>query len=149
MEVHYHNRRPLPAESAAGAVYHESLEEMLPLCDVLSLHCPASEATRGLMNAERIALLPDGAILVNTARGALVDDDALIAALGSGKLAAAGLDVYNGEPAIDARYREVENAFLLPHIGSATRQTRDAMGFRALDNLDAIVAGREPGDRVA
>ncbi len=149
MEVHYHNRRRLPPESEAGAAFHERLEELLPLCDVLSLHCPATPETTGLLNAERIALLPDGAIVVNTARGALIDDDALIAALESGKLAAAGLDVFNGEPDIDPRYREVENAFLLPHIGSATRETRDAMGFRALDNLDAIVAGREPGDRVA
>ncbi len=149
MEVHYHNRRRLPPESEAGAFFHERLEELLPLCDVLSLHCPATPETTGLLNAERIALLPDGAIVVNTARGALVDDDALIAALESGKLAAAGLDVFNGEPDIDPRYREVENAFLLPHVGSATRETRDAMGFRALDNLDAIVAGREPGDRVA
>jgi len=92
--------------------------------------------------------LPDGAVVVNTARGAVVDDDALIAALSSGKLFAAGLDVYNGEPNIDPRYRKLENTFLLPHIGSATRETRDAMGFRALDNLDAIMAGREPGDRL-
>ena len=101
------------------------------------------------MNAHRIALLPDDAIVINTARGALVDDDALIAALQSGKLHSAGLDVYNNEPTIDSRYRELDNAFLLPHVGSATRETRDAMGYRALDNLDAIFADREPGDRVA
>jgi lactate dehydrogenase-like 2-hydroxyacid dehydrogenase len=101
------------------------------------------------MNAERIGLLPDGAILVNTARGAIVDDDALIAALRSGKLFAAGLDVFNNEPNIDPRYKALENIFMLPHIGSATRETRDAMGFRALDNLDAIVSGHEPRDRLA
>ena len=122
---------------------------MLPLCDVLSLNCPATPETTGLLNARRIGLLPDGAIVINTARGALVDDDALVAALKSGKLYSAGLDVYNSEPAIDPRYRELENTFLLPHVGSATRETRDAMGYRALDNLDAIFAGREPGDRVA
>ena len=87
--------------------------------------------------------------MVNTARGPIVDDRALIAALRSGKLYAAGLDVYTNEPDIDPAYRALDNVFLLPHIGSATRETRDAMGFRALDNLDAIVAGREPGDRVA
>jgi len=149
MEVHYHNRRRIDPELEYGAVFHESLEEMLPLCDVLSLNCPATPETTGLLNTNRIALLPDGAIVVNTARGALVDDDALIAALESGKLYTAGLDVYNHEPAINSRYRDLTNTFLLPHIGSATRETRDAMGFRALDNLDAIFAGCEPGDRVA
>ena len=149
MTVHYHNHRRLAAELEAGATYHESLEAMLPECDFLSVHCPATPETRKLINAERIALLPDDAILVNTARGAIVDEAALLAALASGKLAAAGLDVYDNEPAIDPAFRAVENAFLLPHIGSATRETRDAMGFRALDNLDAITAGDEPRDRVA
>jgi lactate dehydrogenase-like 2-hydroxyacid dehydrogenase len=149
MEVHYHNRRRVDPAIEQGAGFHESLEEMLPLCDVLSLNCPATEETKGLLNADRIALLPDGAIVVNTARGALVDDDALVAALKSGKLLAAGLDVFNNEPAIDPRYRELDNTFLLPHIGSATRETRDAMGYRALDNLDAVFAGKQPCDRVA
>ncbi len=149
MEVHYHNRRPVDPALAQEAIYHPSLEEMLPLCDVLSLNCPATPETTGLLDARRIGLLPDGAIVVNTARGALVDDAALIAALESGKLYAAGLDVYNNEPDINPKYRELPNTFLLPHVGSATRETRDAMGFRALDNLDAIVAGQEPRDRVA
>ncbi|MDH3792060.1 MAG: D-glycerate dehydrogenase [Rhodospirillales bacterium] len=149
MAVHYYNRRRLPAEQEAGAVYHETLEDLLPHCDFLSLHCPATPDSRNLLNAERIALLPDGAIVVNTARGAIVDDEALIAALRSGKLAAAGLDVFNNEPDIHPGYRDLANSFLLPHIGSATRETRDAMGFRACDNLDAFFAGREPGDRVA
>ncbi len=149
MEVHYHNRRRLAAEAEAGAVYHDTLADLLPQCEFLSINCPATPDTRHLLNAERIAALPDGAIVVTTARGASVDDAALIAALESGKLAAAGLDVYNGEPDIDPAYRGVVNTFLLPHVGSATRETRDAMGFRALDNLDAIFAGREPRDRVA
>ncbi|MDJ0949388.1 MAG: D-glycerate dehydrogenase [Alphaproteobacteria bacterium] len=149
MTVHYHNRRPLAAEAAADAIFHDSVEDLLPHCDFLSLHCPATEETRHLLNAARIALLPDDAVVVNTARGAIVDDDALIAALRSGKLAAAGLDVFNNEPDIHPGYRDLSNAFLLPHIGSATRETRDAMGFRALDNLDAFFTGREPDDRVA
>lgn len=150
MAVHYHNRRRLPPESEAGAVYHDRLEDLLPHCDFLSLHCPATPENRGLLNAERIASLPDGAIVVNTARGAIVDDAALVAALRSGKVAAAGLDVFNGEPDdIHPEYRGLANTFLLPHLGSATRETRDAMGFRALDNLDAFFAGREPRDRVA
>ena len=149
MEVHYHNRRRLAPELEAGAVFHETLESLLAVSDVLSLHCPAGPETRDLLNAERLALLPDGAILVNTARGALVDETALIAALESGKLAAVGLDVYKDEPGGNPRLAGLDNTFLLPHIGSATRETRDAMGFRALDNLDAFFAGASPGDRVA
>lgn len=149
MEIHYHNRKRLQSAAEQGAIFHESLTEMLPHCDFLSLNCPATPETRGLLDAHTIALLPGGAIVVNTARGALVDDEALIAALRSGKLAAAGLDVFNNEPDIHPGYRELENVFLLPHIGSATRETRDAMGFRALDNLDAFFAGRPPRDRVA
>jgi lactate dehydrogenase-like 2-hydroxyacid dehydrogenase len=149
MEIHYYNRHRLSAEIEAGAVYHAELHELLPHSQFLSIHCPATPETHHLINAERIARLPDGAVVVNTARGAVVDDDALIAALQSGKLFAAGLDVFNGEPDIDPRYRELDNTFLLPHIGSATRETRDAMGFRALDNLDAIIAGQEPRDRLA
>lgn len=150
MEIHYHNRRRLDAAAEAGATYHDSLDSMLPVSDFLSLHCPNTPETRGLLDARAISLLPDGAIVVNTARGSIVDDEALVAALRSGKLAAAGLDVFNGEPAdIHPAYRELPNTFLLPHVGSATHETRDAMGFRALDNLDAFFAGGEPRDRVA
>lgn len=149
MEIHYYNRRRLSPEIEAGAHYHAELPELLSLSQFLSIHCPATPETHHLLNAERIAMLPDDAVVVNTARGAVVDDDALVAALKSGKLFAAGLDVFNGEPNIDPRYRDLDNSFLLPHIGSATRETRDAMGFRALDNLDAVMAGREPRDRLA
>jgi len=149
MEIHYHNRHRLAPEAEAGAIFHETVEELLAASDVLSLHCPATPETIGLLDARRIALLPEGAIVVNTARGAIVDDEALIAALRSGHLFAAGLDVFNNEPDIHPDYRTLDNVFLLPHIGSATHETRDAMGFRALDNLDAIVAGRAPRDRVA
>lgn len=150
MTILYSNRSRLAPELEKGATYYITVETMLPNCDFLALHCPATPETRHLINAERIALLPDGAIVVNTARGSVVDDDALISALRSGKLAAAGLDVFNNEPGnIHPGYRELENTFLLPHIGSATFETRDAMGYRALDNLDAIAAGREPRDRVA
>ena len=149
MDLHYYNRRRLPAEQAYGATYHESLDELLPQCEFLSLHCPATPETADLLNAERIARLPDRAIVVNTARGAIVDEAALIAALRSGKLAAAGLDVFKNEPDIRPEFRDLSMVFLLPHLGSATRQTRDAMGFRALDNLDAHFAGHPPRDRVA
>ena len=147
MRIHYHDIRPL--EGSDEGVYHETLEDMLPHCDFLSLHCNVTPVTRGLINARRLALLPEGAILINAARGALVDDAALVNALESGKLRAAGIDAYNNEPNVDPRLTALPNTFLMPHIGSATRETRDAMGFRALDNLDAFFAGREPGDRVA
>jgi lactate dehydrogenase-like 2-hydroxyacid dehydrogenase len=147
MRIHYHDIRLLSGSDEG--MYHDALDDMLPYCDFLSLHCNVTPLTRGLMNARRFALLPDGAILVNAARGALVDDDALVDALTSGKLRAAGIDAYNNEPNVDARLVALPNTFLMPHIGSATRETRDAMGFRALDNLDAFFAGREPGDRVA
>ena len=122
---------------------------VMPHCDFLAFHCVATPQTRKMLNSDRIALLPPGAIVVNASRGAVIDDEALIAALKSGKVAAAGLDVYNNEPDIHPEYRELPNTFLMPHIGSATKETRDAMGFRALDNLDAFFAGREPKDRVA
>ncbi|MGA8258958.1 MAG: D-glycerate dehydrogenase [Arenicellales bacterium] len=149
MEIHYCNRHRLPPELEAGATYHETPEAMLPLSDFLALHCPGTPETHNLLNAERIELLPDGAVVVNAARGAVVDEEALIAALRSGKIAAAGLDVFKNEPRINPAFRELDNTFLLPHVGSATHETRDAMGFRALDNLDAVFAGREPRDRVA
>lgn len=150
MEIHYNDVQRLPSEIEMGAIYHKTPEDLLPHCDFLALHCVAIPETYKLLNAERISLLPDGAIVVNASRGAVIDDDALIAALKSGKLTAAGLDVYNNEPTnIHPGYRELPNVFLMPHIGSATKETRIAMGFRALDNLDAIFAGKEPRDRVA
>lgn len=149
MEVHYHGRNRLPPDLEQGAIFHAALDDMLPQVDVLSLHCPTTPDTVGIMNARTFALLPNDAIFVNTARGALVDEAALIDALKSGKLFAAGLDVYCDEPGGNPDLSKLPNVFMLPHIGSATRETRDAMGFRAIDNLDAVFAGREPGDRVA
>jgi len=142
MRIRYHNRAELPADLAGGAVFHADLEDMLPQCDFLSLHAPATPETRHLLNAERIALLPRNAVVVNTARGDLVDDAALIAALREGRLFAAGLDVFAGEPNIHPGYRDLPNTFLLPHLGSATVETREAMGMTALDNLEAFFAGR-------
>lgn len=148
MQVHYTNRTRLPPALEAGAVFHADPEAMLPQVDFLSLHAPATPETQGFLNARRIELLPPGAIVINTARGALVDDRALIAALRSGRIAAAGLDVFANEPKLDPDYRTLDNAFLLPHLGSATVETRNAMGFRALDNLDAFFAGKTPPDQV-
>ncbi len=144
LEIHYHKRHRLPPGEEAGAVYHETLEEMLPLSDFLLISCASTPETRGRINRDTLALLPRGAIVVNIARGDIVDDDALIEALRSGHLAAAGLDVFNGEPDIDPRYRELDNLFALPHLGSATPDTRRAMGMRAVDNLEAFFAGERP-----
>ena len=150
MSIHYHNRKPLDSQHAGDSVYHDSVEALLANIDVLSIHCPATESTRGLLNRERLAEMHPDSILVNTSRGGVIDDDALVEALSSGSIGAAGLDVFNGEPdAIHPGYRELDNVFLLPHIGSATVETREAMGFRAIANLKAFFSGEEPGDRVA
>lgn len=148
MEIHYHNRTRLAPDEEHGAVFHADVESLLEVSDFLSLHCPATPDTTNLLNADRIARLPAGAVVVNTARGALIDEDALLAAIKSGHLAAAGLDCFKVEPGGNPAFAAHENVFMLPHIGSATRATRDAMGFRALDNLDAFFAGKEPGDRL-
>ena len=148
MEIHYHNRSRLAPEVGQGAVFHDDVESLLEVSDFLSLHCPATPETTDLLNAERIAKLPQGAVVVNTARGALVDEDALLAGIDSGHIAAAGLDCFKVEPGGNPAFAAHENIFMLPHIGSATRATRDAMGFRALDNLDAFFAGDAPGDRL-
>jgi len=149
MQVHYHNRSRLPEHLEKGAIWHDTVAGLLAVSDVLSLHCPATPDTTGIINARTLALLPERAILVNTARGTLVDEAALIDALQSGRLFAAGLDVFQTEPGGNPALAALRNVFLLPHIGSATEETRDAMGFRALDNLDAFFAGKAPGDRVA
>jgi glyoxylate reductase len=141
MDIHYHNRSRLDDALGQGATFHETLESLLAVSDFFSINAPSSAQTLKFLNAERIALLPDGAVVANTARGNMVDDDALIAALQSGKVSAAGLDVFDGEPNIHPGYRSLDNVFLLPHLGSATHETRDAMGFCCLDNLDAFFSG--------
>ena len=149
MEIHYHNRSRLDAQLEDDAIWHEDAASLLQCADFLSLHCPSNEASRNFLNAERIDQLPEGAIMINTARGDVVDDEALIAALQSGRLRAAGLDVYRGEPGnIHPGYARLANTFLLPHIGSATVKTRTGMGFQALDNLDAYFAGQAPPNRL-
>ena len=142
MQVMYSNRRRLPADQEEGATYFSTVTDMLPHCDILSLHLPASPETDGMINADLLGRLPKGAIFINAARGALVDEDALIAALKSGQLAAAGLDVYRNEPNPDPRFLELPNIFLTPHVGSATTETRSDMGMLALDNVEAVLNGR-------
>jgi lactate dehydrogenase-like 2-hydroxyacid dehydrogenase len=149
MAIHYADIRRLPPAQEHGATYYANPDDLLPHVDVLSLHMPGGADTAKFLNATRIARLRKGVIVVNSARGTLVDDDALIAALTSGQVAAAGLDVYANEPHLNRGYCALENVCLLPHLGSATVETRNAMGFRALDNLDAFFAGKAPPDRLA
>lgn len=144
MEIHYHNRSRLSPEDEAGAIYHETLESLLAVSDFLSLHCPATPETVGLMNADRLAQLPKGAVLVNTARGNLIDEAALVDALDAGHIGAAGLDCFVTEPGGNSAFASYDNVMMMPHVGSATVQTRDAMGFKALDNLDAFFRGESP-----
>lgn len=148
MTIHYHNRKEVTPQEAAGATFHATLESMLPHCDFLSVNCALTADTRNLINARTLHLLPPGAIVVNTARGGIVEDNALIDALKSGHIAAAGLDVFANEPNIDPRYRSLENVFLLPHLGSATLRTRTDMALRALANLTAFADGKAPPDQL-
>jgi lactate dehydrogenase-like 2-hydroxyacid dehydrogenase len=148
MELHYHNRRPSPDADALGAKYHATFEGMLPHCDFLSINCPMTTETKGIINSRTLSLMPEGSIVVNTARSGIVVDEDLIASLKTGHTAAAGLDVYNNEPNLDPRYRDLENVFLLPHLGSATIRTRTNMGLRALANMQAHFAGETPKDQL-
>jgi lactate dehydrogenase-like 2-hydroxyacid dehydrogenase len=142
MRIHYHDPKELPAEIVGDAVYHKDPSDLLRASQFLSLHAPETPQTRHFLNAKAISLLPPGAIVVNTARGGLVVDDDLIAALKNGRVAAAGLDVFEGEPKLHPEYVSLKNTFLLPHIGSATIETRTAMGMLAMDNVEAVLNGR-------
>ena len=150
MKVIYFNpRRPAVAGmDEVGATPAQSLDELLATVDVLSLHVPSTPETRGMIDGAAIATMRPGTVLINTARGDVIDDDAVIDALASRRLGAAGLDVYRGEPQLDRRYLDVENAVLLPHLGSATVETRTAMGVMAADNISAFFEGREPPNRL-
>jgi lactate dehydrogenase-like 2-hydroxyacid dehydrogenase len=142
MPILYHNRTRLTPDLEGDARYFSSLDEMLPHCQVLSLNLPGGQGV--LMTRERFALLPKGAIFVNSARGSLVDEEALMEALKSGQVGAAGLDVFQKEPNYDTRLNALENTFLLPHIGSATIETRTAMIGLAIDGIAGALAGRMP-----
>ena len=142
MTIHYSNPTRLPAALEKDAVFHSSASDLLRVSEFLSLHAPETPETHHFINSKTIDLLPQGAILINTARGGLVVDDDLIAALKSGRVAAAGLDVFEDEPKLHPGYVALKNTFLLPHMGSATVETRLAMGMLALDNIDAVLDGK-------
>ncbi len=139
MGIHYRNMNRLSPALEQGAIFHDNDPDFLGTIDFLSMHLPDTEGSRKWLNSERLKMMKLGSVVVNTGRGASVDDEALIAAIKSGHIRAAGLDVYNGEPKVNPGYLALENVTLLPHIGSATTETRDAMGHKALDNLDAVL----------
>jgi lactate dehydrogenase-like 2-hydroxyacid dehydrogenase len=151
MKIIYHDPYPLSDAEAAmlSAERKESIEAVLRESDFVSLHCPATPDTKHLMNAVRFSQMRKGSILINTARGDVVNENDLIAALRSGAISGAGLDVFEKEPSVPTALTSMENVVLLPHLGSATAETRVAMGMRAIDNLEAFFGGTAPRDRVA
>ena len=136
MEIHYRNRSRLKPEIEEGAKFHESIKSLFSVSDVLSICCPATKETKDIINKDTLEYFPTGAIITNVARGDMIDDEAMVQALNSRKIYAIGLDVYKGEPRIHSEYLNQPTAFILPHLGSATKKTRTAMADLAIDNID-------------
>ena len=136
MKIHYYNRSRLDKSLEKDATYHKSLESLLSVSDFFSINCPATKETKHIINNKTIKHFPDGAVIANSARGDMIDDDAMVMALKSGKIFSLGLDVYNGEPNIHPEYLTLPNVFVLPHLGSATEKTRIAMGNLAISNIE-------------
>ena len=136
MKIHYHNRKKLPPNLEKGAIYHESLKSLISISDFFSINCPTTEETKKIINEETLSYFLNGAVIINSARGDMIDDEAMINALKSGKVFALGLDVYNGEPDIHPQYLKLDNVFILPHLGSATEKTRFAMADLAISNIE-------------
>ncbi len=143
MEIHYHDIMRAKPEDEKGAIYHETLDSLLSVSQFFSINAPSTPETRYFFNASAIEKMPQGAVVVNTARGDLVNDADLIAALKSGRLSYAGLDVFAGEPKINEGYYDLPNTFLLPHLGSAAIEARNQMGYEALDNVDSAFVGND------
>ena len=136
MKIHYYNRSRLDSDLEKGANYHKSLESLLSVSDFFSINCPATKETKHIINKKTIRYFPDGAVISNSARGDMIDDDAMVEALKNGKIFSLGLDVYNGEPNIHPEYLTLPNVFVLPHLGSATTKTRTAMANLAVSNIE-------------
>jgi len=136
MKIHYYNRKRLPSNLENGAIYHESLKSLIKASDFFSINCPATEETKRIINEETLSYFPAGAVVINSARGDMIDDEAMVNTLKSGKVFALGLDVYNGEPDIHPQYLKLDNVFILPHLGSATEKTRFAMADLAISNIE-------------
>ena len=148
MVIHYHNRSKLSSDKEEGATYHKDLKSLMSVSDVLSVCCPASKETTNLINKETLEYLPKGSIVTNVARGDIVDDEALIDALDRRKVYAVGLDVYKGEPNLNPGYLKHKSAFILPHLGSATKETRLAMANLAIDNLEEFFKSGKSKNKV-
>ena len=136
MKINYYNRKKLSSNLEKGAIYHESLKSLIKVSDFFSINCPATEETKKIINKETLSYFPDGAVIINSARGDMIDDEDMVDALKSGKIFGLGLDVYNGEPDIHPQYLKLENVFILPHLGSATKETRIAMANLAINNIE-------------
>ena len=146
LAIHYHNRTRLSPELEEDAIYHDTLDSLLGASDIFLIAAPGRPDLKGFLNHDRIARIPAGAVVINISRGDLINDDALIEALQSNHLFAAGLDVFANEPKIDPRYRTLDNIFLTPHIGSATHETRDAMGWLLIRGIEALDNGDVPAN---
>ena len=138
MKIHYHNRSKLTPALEEGAIYHEDIKSLFSVSDILAINCPATKETVNIINKETLEYFPTGAIITNSARGDMIDDEAMLEALDRRKIYAVGLDVYKGEPNLNPGYLKHKNAFILPHLGSSTKQTRTAMGDLAVDNIDEV-----------
>ena len=139
MIIHYHNRSQLEINLEKGAIYHKSLESLLSVSDFFSINCPATKETKHIINKDTLNYFPDGAVISNSARGDMIDDDAMVNALKKGKIYSLGIDVYNGEPNIHPEYLALPNVFVLPHLGSATITTRTDMGNLAVSNIEEFL----------
>ena len=150
MDIKVFNRSKLAPDVLAqcGATQVDSIDELLPQCDFVSLHCPGGDANRHMINSRRLGLMKENAFLINTARGEVIDEWALTQSLMFDMIGGAALDVFDGEPKINANLAQCDNLVMLPHLGSATREAREAMGFRVIDNLGDFFEGRTPRDQV-
>ena len=136
MKIHYYNRKKLPSNLENRAIYHKSLKSLIKASDFFSINCPATEETKKIINEKTLSYFPNGAVIINSARGDMIDDEDMVNALKSRKIFALGLDVYNGEPDIHPQYLKLDNVFILPHLGSATKKTRFAMADLAINNVE-------------
>jgi len=148
MKIHYFNRSRLDEKLEKDSIYHKSLESLLSVSDFFSINCPATKDTKHIINNKTIKYFPDGAVIVNSARGDMINDEAMVEALKSGKIFSLGLDVYNGEPNIHPEYLNLSNVFVLPHLGSATTKTRTAMADLAIKNIEKFFKNGECVNKV-